>query len=352
MEIIADDRENSVSEYFKLLSEKYHIGYQIKRITIGDFAIVRDGKIIVIVERKTWTDLAASIRDGRKENIQKLLWLREQTGCIIMYIIEGNPFYNEDKTVSRMSIKGMRSHLDHLMFRDNVHVSYSSGVDFTANRLFEFARNITTIRSQVSNDTPAQIDEVKTPAPIPISINIDCDEDDNPPKPIVSNGMGENNESSDKVLLSTKDQNFRKPIEALMLDVIPGVSSLLATVLADNNITIRKLYSRECSLEFIANCKYPTGVMVGLIKAHNICNIYKMFHGDSLAAANFRVRLLSSIPGISAVLASIILNTFSFTDIMDGKISKEQLKNLKVGKRKLGPSVTDKIFKFLEIPDK
>lgn len=355
MEIIADDRENSVSEYFKPLSEKHHIGYQKKRITIGDFAIVNNGKIIVIVERKTWTDLAASIRDGRKENIQKLLWLREQTGCLIMYIIEGNPFYYEDKTISRMSIKSMRSHLDHLMFRDGVQVVYSSGVDFTASRLFEFARNITTIKRsdlQLTSDQPA----IKNDLPPINKINIDGDdepkkadkEDKSNIEPIAEPSLSTTNPQS---LLSTADQNFRKPIEALMLDVIPGVSSLLATVLAENNITIRKLYSRSCSLEFIANCKYPTGIMVGLVKAHNVCNVYKLFQGDSLGAAHFRVRLLSSIPGISSKLANVILNTFSFLDIMDGKISKEQLKNMSVGKRKLGPSATDKIFKFLEIPN-
>ena len=43
--------------------------------------------ILFVIERKTWTDLASSLRDGRKENNKKLLKIREETKCQLIYLI-------------------------------------------------------------------------------------------------------------------------------------------------------------------------------------------------------------------------------------------------------------------------
>ena len=99
MEIIVDDREKAVFPYLEDASHKYLIDYKIQRNEVGDYAICYKGYIMMIIERKTWEDLAASMRDGRKTNVQKLISVREKTGCQIAYLIEGNATPPFDKSM-------------------------------------------------------------------------------------------------------------------------------------------------------------------------------------------------------------------------------------------------------------
>ena len=68
MELIVDDRERAIITYLERLTH-----FKVERITVGDYAFVYKGKVILIVERKTLADLAASIKDGRMLNNLKLL---------------------------------------------------------------------------------------------------------------------------------------------------------------------------------------------------------------------------------------------------------------------------------------
>jgi ERCC4-type nuclease len=141
MEIIVDDREKAVIPFMAELSEKYKIIYKVQRNQTGDYAIIYKDNILLIIERKTWADLAASMRDGRKENVKKLLNLREQTGCNLAYLIEGDATPSFTRKYGRLPVKNLRAHLDHLMFRDNIHVIYSKNELYTAERLFELGQN-------------------------------------------------------------------------------------------------------------------------------------------------------------------------------------------------------------------
>jgi ERCC4-type nuclease len=141
MEIIVDDREKAVIPFLEEFKNKYNIIYKIQRNQTGDYAIVYKDEILLIIERKTWTDLAASMRDGRKENVKKLLNLREETKCNLAYLIEGDATPSFTKKYGRLPVKNLRAHLDHLMFRDNIHIIYSKNEIYTAERLFELATN-------------------------------------------------------------------------------------------------------------------------------------------------------------------------------------------------------------------
>ena len=69
MKLVIDVREKSlIAECFKLLDK-----LEIKNLPLGD-AIIQDdsGNDLIIIERKTLTDLASSIKDGRYEVTQKL----------------------------------------------------------------------------------------------------------------------------------------------------------------------------------------------------------------------------------------------------------------------------------------
>ena len=72
MELIIDDRESKVVPYFnssELFTKSDDITFKVDRCNIGDYCISFNKEIVIIIERKSWKDLASSIRDGRKENV-------------------------------------------------------------------------------------------------------------------------------------------------------------------------------------------------------------------------------------------------------------------------------------------
>ena len=115
MDLIVDDRERSVIIYLEKL-----IKCKVERITVGDYAFVYRGKVIMVVERKSLSDLAASIKDGRMENNEKLLSAQKKHGCQILYIIEGPAYPHSDKTFGRIPYKCLQGKLDSLLFQDSV----------------------------------------------------------------------------------------------------------------------------------------------------------------------------------------------------------------------------------------
>jgi ERCC4-type nuclease len=152
MQVLIDDRERSVITFVEKFSEKYHISYKVKRITTGDYAIIHSNQIIAIIERKTYTDLAASFRDGRSNNKNKLLKLRSETSCIIIYLIEGPAFPDNNDLFGNVPYKHLVAHLDHLMIRDNIQIQTTFSPEHSAERIMQIAANCTTIRPTIFTD--------------------------------------------------------------------------------------------------------------------------------------------------------------------------------------------------------
>jgi ERCC4-type nuclease len=115
-----------------------------EHLTTGDFLIMIDECARLVVERKTWKDLAASIKDGRIENISKLKSYSADTGAKIAYIIEGRKPHKES-SVANVPFKNLRAHLDHLMLRDDVIVVHTAGPEETIERLLDLARALVSL---------------------------------------------------------------------------------------------------------------------------------------------------------------------------------------------------------------
>jgi ERCC4-type nuclease len=146
--LIIDDREHAIIPYFKNIT---NINIEIKRITTGDYCIMIKNKIIIIIERKTWSDLANSIKDGRKENVNKLISLRNSTGCKILYLIEGISRLKTDKLICNIPFKNLQAHLDHLILRDNISIIYSLNQQDTSVRIQELIKNYLSIKQFKNN---------------------------------------------------------------------------------------------------------------------------------------------------------------------------------------------------------
>lgn len=109
MRIIIDEREQSLFEKCKLTIENNPLFACIqlskKVLNLGDILIqTNDEKEVLLIERKTFSDLVASIKDGRyEEQSYRLSYSSGYQPHSIIYLIEGNfaQLYNpiEKKTI-------------------------------------------------------------------------------------------------------------------------------------------------------------------------------------------------------------------------------------------------------------
>lgn len=120
MNIIIDNRERDL---LKLFNDNKEDIVQ-KNLEIGDIIYKLDEDIIYIIERKTFNDLGASIKDGRyKEQKIRLLSNSNEN---IFYIIEGN--LNLCNTLNKKALLGS---IINMIFRDNIKIIFSSDINQT-----------------------------------------------------------------------------------------------------------------------------------------------------------------------------------------------------------------------------
>lgn len=285
MEILVDDRERAVIPFMEEYSTKFNISWKVQRCTVGDYAICYKGFVLCIIERKTWTDLASSMRDGRKENVEKLLAARAESlvvQCKLAYCIEGPPCPQPDRLFSRIPAKHLRSHLDHLAFRDSIAMLYTLSEQDTASRLFELASNFLTIKNVIH-----QID----------------------------NTTGGNTD-----ILQKKHESRCYNVQ--LLQCIPGVGSIVASILDEAGITLHTLYLDSHTVEEIAVYKYSSGKQIGPAKAAKVIQCSKYLKANGIGAKAIQARILSAIPLISKQSAVHILSQYTFVQLYNMEIQE------------------------------
>jgi len=122
MILLIDNREQACYPHLDYLT----LEYNVCRLTVGDYCVFNNDRILFIIERKTIADMLASFNDGRKGNVEKLLSLREKTGCKIFYFLE---------TGYKKVPPNITAHFDHLIFRDNIHIVHTKNVKDTIRRI-------------------------------------------------------------------------------------------------------------------------------------------------------------------------------------------------------------------------
>lgn len=127
MEIIIDNRENSLINLFKIYNSE-NINVSVKQLALGDILIKEDEKEIILIERKTYADLLASIKDGRfSEQSYRLSNTSNLNTHSIIYLIEGdiNKFDELEKKMLYSSITSLYYYKGYSVFKtNNVNESY------------------------------------------------------------------------------------------------------------------------------------------------------------------------------------------------------------------------------------
>jgi len=141
--------DNREKELIKILQDK---GYSIEleNLDIGDIQFIdfSTKNIMIIIERKTLSDLSSSIKDGRYKE-QKERMIHSMKNCVRkIVLIEG-----DDLTDFTLPIKTYNSVIINTLIRDNIHIHITKN----KNESIEFIENIILNLSKYYNDLQNEI---------------------------------------------------------------------------------------------------------------------------------------------------------------------------------------------------
>lgn len=268
--LICDTRERHVTRHESELPR----GMLIQQITVGDYIITdHDGKVLVVIERKSLEDFAASFKDGRHMNKQKLIDLRAQTGCRIMYIIEGPAYPHPNDYFGNIAYKNIESSIFHLMIRDNISIMNTENSLGTAKMLSRMVDSMNTLCMRESSNFIGESFEAPNET---ISL------------------MGA---SDTMALITTRHVKSDADIVRELWSCFPGITVDSASdymrhwSLAD---IVRGRIAREVIMQF----KLTSGRKINKKAADSLCSVAK----------SVEIRLLATIPGISRDMATIMVS--------------------------------------------
>lgn len=289
MELWIDDRERAVLEFASSTDE---VSIQKCRLEIGDFCVVYKGQMLMCIERKTWKDFSASLKDGRKDNVRKLLELRKRTNCHIIYLLEGSQL-SLKAHVGRIPFTNILAHMDHLMMRDGIHFVYSKSPQYSFERLMLLIKHW---QSLPMIERPVAPESVMTP--------------------------------SELKEICPKKSDADKTLE--LFKSLKHVSEKTALALSEN-IHISDLLCNRVEMNVIAQMQYCNGKCIGQNRAKKIlANMYPF-------------SVLCALPGVSRVTAKAILDEFDIENICNGA----DLAEVRVSNRKIGKNVINAIQQYL-----
>jgi ERCC4-type nuclease len=182
-----------------------------KNLTLGDISIEKDGKELLIIERKTISDLASSICDGRYKEQSFRLSESPVLNHNILYLIEGS--LNDACSLSK---KVLLSSLISIWYHKGFTIFRTESIDETA----EF---VTTLFEKLQKDDLKPHTE---------------------------------SDYTSTVKKQKRDKITPENIDVIMLSQIPGISTTTATALMTEYKTIFQLekalqQNKECLAAFV-----------------------------------------------------------------------------------------------------
>lgn len=136
LNLVYDSRELKLKE---LLEQTDTINLCQEYLELGDIIFRDDTKDILVIERKTMTDLYSSIQDGRYKE-QKIRLMNHYSRNQIVYIIEGtisssSKFFKKAKPITDGALLNMA-------FRDKLNVIRTKDIGETASILYKIGGKI------------------------------------------------------------------------------------------------------------------------------------------------------------------------------------------------------------------
>lgn len=217
IQIVIDKREHKIIEYIVNSHIKDtlpdYITLQYDVLTIGDILIKYNEEIHVIIERKTITDLMASIKDGRYAEQSLRLQNDHTHNHNIIYLIEGI-----FSTLSRKEHQIINSCFTSLGIFKGFSLMKTNSIAETTHYVFDMADKI--FRSL---NNGKKIYYVTPTTSCEASQNID-----------ETQPSSENRNYCNVIKTVKKDNITRENIGNILLMQIPGISTTIATAILEN----------------------------------------------------------------------------------------------------------------------
>lgn len=384
------------------------ISLKIKQVTVGDYSILIKEKnsdsgksaktiLAMVIERKTWKDLAASIKDGRinhqHENMHEI---REEKGCHVLYIIEGNMSYQDDSKISNIPFKTLHAKIRHNTIR-GIPFIQTKNEQHTAKMIVDLSRDILKMyrRGEIDFVKQNKIDENKEVVNNGVSdgnllndyrrevmemnkkyrelfvhngmtpnIIDEIDkiiQDAQNPKSIIQEPFDEGN--SDFIIpenMTTRAIHADSDIILLIWNSLPNVSAKSAVMLMNkfhiSDVVCVTGEDVEKIKNEISNLRFPSGMKFGDAKASRIMDL--SYHGDDVLKKeklyDLSVKIISKIPGLSESAAKVILENYSLRDICNGFVQADMISELRLhgnkNNRKISLKSAEKLVQLMLKP--
>lgn len=250
--IHVDHRERFGREYLDSIESKVIREIKIIQLEVGDFAVYYGDKLILLIERKTWNDFAASIKDGRLEAQIAALQSLADKGARVMILVEGKRLREHEG----IPIANLDTKIVHTMVRNPLLTFiYTGSVQETIDWVVQFVE-------RYPLDVVGGVPEVKI---------------EKPKRTLESEALA-------------------------CLVAIPGVTRHSAPVLL-SYYTVREIIDGKTEPETVATLPTSTSRPIGRARAGRLLG--------SIAAS--RTAILAGIHGVTRETASVILTAPTIT---------------------------------------
>lgn len=129
MQLVVDSRESRLAEGLKMLG----VPFQTAGLDVGDFLIQAEtGEPLLVVERKSLADFAASNADGRYREQRARLMAVRGSGVAVLYVLEGTWSSGGDRVYGRTPEKQLQRLVSRLVLRYGMPVIQTEGIQDTA----------------------------------------------------------------------------------------------------------------------------------------------------------------------------------------------------------------------------
>ncbi len=333
VKLIIDARERNVLRH---TTELAAAKYEIKTITVGDYALINENtnEIMAIIERKSLEDYAASIKDGRHSNKEKLIDLREKTGCRIIYIIEGPAFPAGGELFGRIPYSHIESSIFHLILRDNITILKTASTIDTAATLCRLAKSAasllgkTTVSYSAAPNAENLLVSVDATSFTADAIPITADT-----TPITTGGFSDESLELLTVAPVVKDIDIVRKLWS----TLRGVSVESADDLI-KHFSLTEVARKQITRERLATVKTAIGRALSTKVVDSIMTFDK--------AAEYK--MLAAVPGVSINTAKAILNEVALGDLLTYTADTIAMRRTAGGKRRLGPMIAGNIKKYFD----
>lgn len=315
--IIVDDRERMVSPHFAAFTTGER-NYNVvnRRLVVGDFVVVYNRSTLIIIERKTWSDLNSTFIDqSRKFNYLKMVDERkrqfEENGVNVrlFYLIEGK------QTKLTIKPQTLMTHLTHLLFDYNIHIIYSKNHQHSAEVIVDLTYDLCT---SVGFDQLVKLITAKH----------------------IEGGASEDKkDESDKVEINDNLITAKEPTQKAtyysMWKSIRGCTDSVILALEESEIMYQFLLLGQYELTKLSNLRRKSGAMVPIKQIKTIIENAKTIETHK--------KVLMCVSGVSLVRATLILDKFPMQALLYTTTVAE-IADLTINNRRLGEALATRIL--------